>query len=135
MGQFRDVGMASVIVLRWMLTWFDFRPNEKSLWMWQWTFRVHKQKEFLDYLCNCQLLKNLLHIIEVFFTLSLLQNPMNVSHVVCPVVLFCSYMWPMSTTSRQWLLVWIVAIVCTGDYLLSDIREYAGIGSVSTGAD
>ena len=33
------------------------------------------------------------------------------------------------------LLVCAVAIDRTGDYLLGKIREYAGIGSVSTGAD
>jgi len=26
--------MAGMIVLRWILTWFDFRLNDNSLWMW-----------------------------------------------------------------------------------------------------
>jgi hypothetical protein len=49
-----------------------------------------EHKEFLDHLCNCQLLKGLLCIIDVNFTVSLLQNRMNASHVMCAVVLLRS---------------------------------------------
>jgi len=45
-------------------------------------------KETLDHLCNGEVLIKLLRINEAIFTVSILQNSMNHSHVLCPVVLF-----------------------------------------------
>jgi hypothetical protein len=47
-----------------------------------------KKKEFLDHLCNCQVLKGLLQIVGVIFTVtvSLVLNPMNASHFLCAIV-------------------------------------------------
>ena len=123
-----------IIVLRWVLTWFGLRPNDKRLWMWKWIFNIHKKNVFLDHLCSCQHLWGLL-LNMLIFTVSLLQNSMNVSYFLCPVVLFCSLLWPLSTTAKLWLLFWLVVIDRIVSYLKVGVTVCAGTGSVSTGAD
>ena len=84
--------MAVIIVLRLILTWFYLRPNDKGFWMWQWTYYVYKCKE-LDHLCKCQ------HH-GVHFWYSPCTKSCECWHVLWPVVLFCSLLWPMSPTSK-----------------------------------
>jgi len=44
----------------------------------------------------------------------MLQNPMKASHFLCSVILL--FVWPMSTNSKQWLLLWVVASDRVGEY-------------------
>ena len=60
-----------------------------------------------------------MHIIEVIFPVSMLQKPMKASYILCSVIPL--FVWPMSTSSKQWLLLWVVASDRVGN-----IREYAG---------
>jgi hypothetical protein len=58
---------------------------------------------------------------------------MNTSHVLCPVVLFCSFAVACVNNLKVILLVWVVAIDSIGGYLLGNVMECAGRESVSTG--
>jgi len=58
---------------------------------------------------------------------------MNTSHVLCPVVLFCSFAVACVNNLKVVLLGWVVAFDSIGVYLLGNVRECAGTGSVSTG--
>jgi len=126
--------MSVIILLRWILTWFGLRSNDKGLWMWYCILNIHKHKEFLNQLCTCQQLWGLLHSI-VIFTISLLQNCMIVSYSLCPVLLFCYLLWPMSTTSMLWLLFCVVVFYRTFGYLKEDVGVWTGSAVVSTGRD
>ena len=67
------------------------------------------------------------------FSVSSERNPTNDSHFLCHVVLSCSLLWPISVTSKQWLLLCVDAIDSTCGYYLGNIMEYAEWGIVSTG--
>ena len=59
---------------------------------------------------------------------------MNASHVLCPVVLFYRFAVVHVDHFKVVFLLCVVVIDSVGGYLLGNIREYAGRGSVSTGA-
>jgi len=83
-------------------------------------FNFHKHEEFLDHLCNCEPLRWLLRIVEVIGNVSVERKSMNFSQFLWPLVLFCCALWPISTTSKQWLLFCVVAIDSAGGYLLGN---------------
>jgi hypothetical protein len=84
--------MAVLIVLRWILTWFDLRPNDKIC--------ECDSEHLISINTRNSTICVTASIMEFIFNISPVQNPMNTSHVLCPVVLFCSLLWPVSTTSK-----------------------------------